>query len=199
MKNKNLPNKITNLRLVLSLIIIIILLFPFSMLNISFKKYLIEDSVIIDVKMIIVGVLFVISSISDFLDGHLARKYNNISDYGKLMDPIADKLLVNSTLIILGSYGYIHPVVPVIVIMRDMIVNTLRMFAANSGNVEAAKTSGKFKTAFLMIGIILKLFGNLPFGLINIAVDDFFIIAGTVLSLISGFEYVLAYRKYIKK
>ena len=199
MKNKNLPNIITNIRLVLSVIIIIILLFPFNMINISFKKYLINSIVIVDTKMILVGILFVIASISDFLDGHLARKYNNVSDYGKLMDPIADKLLVNSLLIILSSYGYINTIVPVVVIMRDTIVNTLRMFAANSGSVEAAKTTGKFKTAFLMIGLTLKLFSNLPFGLINIAVDDLFIISGTVLCLVSGFEYVLAYKKYIIK
>lgn len=199
MKKKDLPNKLTNLRLILSLIIIIILLFPFSMLNINFKKYLIEDTIIIDIKMIIVGILFIIGSITDFLDGRIARKYNATSDYGKLMDPIADKLLVNSLLIILSSNGYIPAIVPVVVVMRDMIVNALRMFAANNGSVEAAKSSGKFKTAFLMIGIVLKLFGNFPFGLINIAVDDFFIIVGTALALISGFEYALAYRKYIKK
>ncbi len=199
MKNKKLPNRLTNIRLIISLIIIIILLFPFSMLNINFKKFLINDILIIDTKMIIVGVLFIISSITDFLDGYLARKYNNVSDYGKLMDPIADKISVDSVLIILSSYGYIHPIVPVVVIMRDMIINILRMFASNVGSIEAAKTSGKFKTAFLMIGIVLKLFGNFPFGLINIAADDFFIIAGTILSFISGIEYYFAYKKYLFK
>lgn len=199
MKNKNLPNRLTNVRLVISLIIIIILLFPFSMLNINFNKYLINDMLIIDTKMIIVGVLFIISSITDFFDGYLARKYDNVSNYGKLMDPIADKISVDSILIILSAYGYIHPVVPVIVIMRDMIINMFRMFASNTGSIEAARTTGKFKTAFLMIGITLKLFGNLPFGFINIAMDDFFIIAGTILSLISGVEYYLAYKKYLFK
>ena len=197
MKNEKLPNKLTNLRLVLSLIIIFILLFPFNMLNINFKKYLIDSIIIVDTKMIIVGILFIISSITDFLDGHLARKYNNVSDYGKLMDPIADKILVNSVLIILSSYGYIHPIVPVVVIIRDIIINSLRMVAANSGVAEPAGITGKFKTAFLMLGITLKLFGNLPFGLINIAVDDFFLIAGTILCLISGFEYIKTYKKYL--
>ncbi len=199
MKNKNLPNILTNTRLILSLIIIIILLFPFNMINVSFKKFLINDTLIIDSKMVIVGILFVISCITDFLDGYLARKGNNVSDYGKLMDPIADKISVNSILIILTSYGYIHPIVPIIVITRDTVINTLRMIAANNGSVEAAKITGKFKTLFLMVGIILKLFGNLPFGLINIAVDDFFIIAGTILSLISGIEYYLSYKKYLIK
>ncbi|MBQ9023786.1 MAG: CDP-diacylglycerol--glycerol-3-phosphate 3-phosphatidyltransferase [Bacilli bacterium] len=198
MKNEKLPNRLTNLRLILSLIIIFILLFPFNMLNINFKKYLINSIVIIDTKMIIVGILFIISSITDFLDGHLARKYNNISDYGKLMDPIADKILVNSVLIILSAYGYIHPIVPIVVVIRDIVINSLRMLAASSGVAEPAGITGKFKTTFLMLGIALKLFGNLPFGLINIAVDDFFLIAGTVLCIISGLEYIKAYKKYLK-
>lgn len=197
MKNKNLPNRLTNLRIIISIIIIFILLFPFDMINVSFKKFLVNDTLIMDIKMIIVGVLFILSSITDFLDGHLARKYNNVSDYGKLMDPIADKLSVNSILIILAAYGYINAIVPVIVIMRDMIINTIRMFASTGGEVIAAGVTGKFKTAFLMIGIILKLFGNFPAGLINIALDDFFIIAGTILCIVSGIEYYTAYKKYL--
>lgn len=199
MKNKNLPNRLTNLRLILSFVIIIILLFPFSMVDVSFPKLLINDTLLIDSKMIIVGVLFIIASITDLLDGYLARKHDNVSDYGKLMDPISDKISINSVLIILSANGYIHPVVPVVCIMRDTIINTLRMFAATNGEVLAAENIGKFKTAFLMIGIILKLFGNLPFGLINIAMDDFFIIAGTILSLISGVEYFIAYKRYLLK
>ena len=198
MKNEKLPNKLTNLRLILSLVIIFILLFPFNMININFRKYLINGVVIVDTKMILVGVLFIISSITDFLDGHLARKYNNISDYGKLMDPIADKILVNSVLIILSANGYIHSIVPVVVINRDIIINSLRMVAASSGVAEPAGLTGKVKTSFLMIGITLKLFSNLPFGLFNVAVDDFFLVAGTLLCLISGYEYVKAYKKYLK-
>ena len=83
--------------------------------------------------------------------------------------------------------------------MRDMIVNTIRLFANTNGEVVPAGYTGKFKTAFLMIGLILKLFSDFPFAFINIAVDDFFLIAGTILSLISGFEYYEAYKKYLFK
>lgn len=199
MKNKRLPNRLTNIRLIISVIIIIILLFPFNMIDVSFPKLLVNNTLLIDSKMLLVGVLFILASMTDFLDGYLARKYNNVSDYGRFMDPIADKILINSILIILSSNGYIHPVIPVICIMRDAVVNTLRIFAASNGEVVAAESAGKFKTAFLMIGIILKLFGNLPFGLINISMDDFFLIAGTILSLISGIEYFISYRKYLVK
>ena len=199
MKDKNFPNKITMLRIILSVIILIIMLLPWNMVNVSFKRFLVGGTIIIDSKMIIVGILFIIASLTDFIDGYLARKYELVSDFGKVMDAIADKLLINGLLIVLSAEGYIHPVVPVIIILRDTVVNTLKMVAGNNESAVGAIKTGKFKTAFLMIGVALKLFGNFPFGLINIAVDDFFIITATLLSLISGFEYYNMFKKYLKK
>ena len=198
MKNKNLPNKLTNLRLILSFAIIVFLLFPFNMININFKKYLINDTVIVDLKMLIAGILFLIASITDFFDGYLARKYNNTSEYGILMDPISDKILINSALILLSSYGYIHPIITIVVVLRDIIVNSFRIMAAKANVLEPSSFSGKVKTFFLMIGIILKMFGNLPFAFFNLAIDDLFLIAGTILALISCYEYIMLYKKYIK-
>jgi CDP-diacylglycerol--glycerol-3-phosphate 3-phosphatidyltransferase len=199
MKDKNLPNKLTILRIILSIIILFIMLFPWSMVNVEFKRFLINGTLILDSKMLIVGVLFVIASITDFLDGYLARKYKLVSDFGKVMDAIADKILINGLLIVLATDGYIYPVVPVIIILRDTIVNTLKMIAGEKDKAVGAIKTGKFKTAFLMIGLTLKLFGNLPFGLINIAVDDFFIITATVLSVVSGVEYYNMFKKYLTK
>lgn len=198
MKDKKLPNRLTNLRLIISIIIVIFLLFPFSMVNINFKKYLVNDTVIIDLKMIIAGVLFIIASITDFFDGYLARKHNNTSEYGILMDPISDKILVDSALIILSSYGYIHPIITIIVVLRDIIVNSFRIVAAKSNVLEPSNLAGKAKTFFLMIGIILKMFGNVPFEFIKIKGDDFFLITGTILALISAYQYIMLYKKYIK-
>ena len=195
--NKNIPNYLTISRIVISLLVIIFLLFPFDMINVSFPKYLIDGTVIIDLKMVIAAGLFVIASITDFFDGYLARKYNCVTDFGKVTDAIADKILVNSLLIILSGQGYISPVIPVIIILRDTVVNTLKMVAGEHGNVVAAIKTGKFKTAFLMIGVTLKLIGNYPAGLFNIAVDDFFLITATVLSLVSAVEYINLYKKYI--
>ncbi len=196
--NKNLPNNLTKLRIVLSVIIIVIMLFPFDMVNINLPKYLIDGNVVLDVKLLIVAVLFIIASITDFFDGRIARKYNLVSDYGKVMDAIADKILVNGLLIILCGQGYIHPIIPVIIILRDTITNTFKMIAGNNGEVVGAIKTGKYKTAFLMIGLTLKLIGNLPLGLINIALDDFFLITATVLAVISGIEYYILYKKYFK-
>ena len=194
--DKNLPNKITIFRIILAFIVIVLLLFPFDMVNVSFPKYLINGKVVLDIKLVIVAVLFIIASVTDFIDGYLARKYNIVSDFGKVMDAIADKILVNGVLIVLCGQGYIHPAIPVVIILRDTIVNTIKMIAGEKGNVVAAIKTGKFKTAFLMTGISLKLFGNLPFGLLNIAFDDFCLITATVLSLISGIGYFNLYKKY---
>lgn len=197
--NKNIPNYLTMARIIISLFVIVFLLFPFEMVNISFKKYLINGSVVIDVKLLIASVLFVIASVTDFLDGYLARKYDAVSDFGKVMDAIADKILVNGLLIILSGQGFITPVIPVIIILRDTVVNTIKMVAGNNGSVVAAIKTGKFKTACLMIGVTLKLIGNFPLGLVNVALDDFFLITATVLSLISGIEYFNIYKKYFIK
>ena len=199
MKDKNFPNKLTMMRIILSVVVLFILLFPWEMVNVSFKRYLINGTVILDIKYVIAGVLFVIASVTDFLDGYLARKYNLVSDFGKVMDAIADKILVNGLLIVLCANGSIHPVIPVVIILRDTIVNTIKMVAGNNGDVVGAIKTGKFKTACLMIGLTLKLFGNFPMGLINIALDDFFLITARVLSVVSGVQYYMMYRKYLKK
>lgn len=198
MKDKNLPNKLTIFRIILSIIIIILLLFPFNMINITFPKYLVGGVIVLDMKLVISGILFIIASITDFLDGYIARKYNLVTNTGKVLDAIADKILVNSILIILCGQGYITPVIPVILVLRDTVVNTIKMIAGNNGDVVAAIKTGKFKTAFLMVGLSLKLFGNFPMGLYNIALDDFFLITATVLSVVSGIEYYNIYKKYIK-
>lgn len=199
MKDKNFPNKLTMMRIILSVIVLFILLFPWNMVNVSFKRYLINGTIILDIKYVIAGVLFVIASVTDFFDGYLARKYNLVSDFGKVMDAIADKILVNGLLIVLCANGSIHPVIPVVIILRDTIVNTIKMVAGNNGDVVGAIKTGKFKTACLMIGLTLKLFGNFPMGLLNIALDDFFLITATVLSVVSGVQYYIMYRKYLKK
>lgn len=196
--DKNLPNKLTKFRIFLTMVVIFILLFPFNMINVNIPKYLIGGVIILDIKLVIAAVLFIIASITDFFDGYIARKYNLVTNKGKVLDAIADKILVNSILIILCGQGYVYSIIPVILVMRDIIVDTIKMIAGTKGDVVAAIKTGKFKTAFLMIGVSLKLLGNFPMGLYNIALDDFFLLTATVLSCISGYEYYKIYRKYLK-
>lgn len=185
----NLPNKLTILRIILSVFIIIVLVFPFQTAGINIPQLFINERIVVDVKYLIAGVLFIIASFTDFLDGYLARKNHMVTDFGKLMDAIADKMLVNSVLIILSASGFIHPIIPIIIILRDTIVNTIKMIAASKGKVVAAIKSGKLKTICLMVGISLTLFYNLPFELYNLRIADFLLFIATVLSIISGIQY----------
>lgn len=187
----NLPNKLTITRIIMSIVIIVLLLFPFQMAGIEFPQLFINEKLVVDSKYLIAGILFILASITDFLDGFIARKYNLITDFGKLLDAIADKVLVNSVLIILASQGFIHPIIPVVIIVRDSIVNSIKMLAASKGKVVAAIKSGKIKTACLMVGISLTLFYNLPFELFNLRISDFLLFVAAVMSIISGIQYYI--------
>lgn len=192
----NLPNKLTIVRIILAFVIIVLLLFPFYAIGIEFPEFSVSG-IKISLKFLIAGVLFVVASFTDFLDGHIARKYNLITDTGKMLDAIADKLLVNSVLIIFASLGYINAIIPVVIVTRDTVVNAIKMEAAAKGKVVAAIKSGKIKTASLMIGMVLMFFYNLPFELINIRVDLFFLYFATIMSLISMVEYFTLNKKII--
>ena len=188
----NFPNKLTITRIIIAIIIIIILLggsYTVSLFGFEIPKLFVNETIVVDLKYIIAGVLFIIASITDFLDGYIARKYNLITDFGKLIDAIADKILVNSVLIILAAQGFIHPIIPVVIIIRDSIVNSIKMLAASKGKVVAAIKAGKIKTACLMVGIVLTLFYNLPFELWNIAIAKVLLFVATILSVISGVQY----------
>ena len=188
----NLPNRLTISRMILSILIIVVLLggeYIVSLFNIEIPKLFVNESIVINIKYIIAGILFIIASVTDFFDGYFARKYSLVTDFGKLVDAIADKVLVNSVLIILSAQGFIHPIIPVVIIVRDIAVNSIKMLAASKGKVVAAIKSGKLKTACLMVGIVLTLFYNLPFELYNISVSKVLLLVATILSIISGVEY----------
>lgn len=188
----NLPNKLTMSRIIMAILIIIILLggnYITELVGFDMPKLFVNETIVVDLKYIIAGILFIIASLTDFLDGYIARKYNLVTDFGKLIDAIADKILVNSVLIILAAQGFIHPIIPVVIIVRDSVVNSIKMLAASKGKVVAAIKSGKVKTACLMVGIVLTLFYNLPFELWGISVSKVLLFIATILSIISGVQY----------
>lgn len=192
----NVANKLTMVRIFLTVVLITILLFPWYMVNIEFPKFLVGN-ILVDTKYIIAAAIFGIASFTDFLDGHIARKYNMVTDFGKLVDAIADKMLVNSTLIILSSQGFISPVITVIVIFRDTVVDTVRMLAASKGRVVAAGKTGKIKTACLMVGLVLTLCYNLPFELFNLDIANFLLVLATIFCVISGVQYYVMNKELI--
>lgn len=141
----NLPNKITMAR---------IALIPFMLIVPLFN---IEATVLggIPVENLIILAIFLIASFTDYLDGHLARKHNIVTTFGKFLDPIADKLLVITALIMLVEWGIIPAWIPIITVAREFLVSGVRMLAAGEGTVIAASMLGKIKTVSQMIAISL--------------------------------------------
>ncbi len=193
----NVPNKITICRIILSILLIVLMIFPMNRIGFDFPEFQINGKITIDSKYIICGIIFVVASLTDFLDGHLARKYNLVTDIGKVMDAIADKILVNAVLIVLAVNGYISVVVPVVIVSRDIIVDSIKMVAGQKSGAVGASKTGKIKTACMMSGITLLFFYNLPFSLININPARALIMIATVLSVISGVEYYIKNKKYL--
>lgn len=184
----NLPTKLTVLRIILSFIVIAILVFPFYTVGITWPRVVILG-ISLKSEYMVAGVIFIIASVTDFIDGYLARKNNQVTDIGKMLDAIADKILVDSVLIIFAAHGFISVIIPIIIVVRDIIVDAIKMEAASKGKVVAAIKSGKIKTACLMIGTVLTFFYNLPFEAMNIRVSDFFLFFATIMSILSLIEY----------
>lgn len=195
----NLANKITMSRVILSIVIMILLLFPFDGLGLDLPSFIVNGNIYIELKYIIAGILFIIASLTDFLDGRVARKYNMVTDFGKMIDAISDKMLTNSLLVILASTAMISPIIAVILIVRDIAVDSIKMVVGNKGHAVAAIGIAKLKTATLMTGLALTLFYNLPFELIGIRVSDCLLIIATILSVISAFQYYTMAKSYIEE
>ena len=139
----NLPNKLTIVRVCLIPFFVAALLFDHG------NNYTMR---------IVANVLFIIASLTDLFDGKIARKYNMVTNFGKFMDPLADKLLVCSALICLIELGQLPAWVVIVIISREFIISGFRLVAADNGVVIAASYCGKFKTTFQMIAVILLIF-----------------------------------------
>ena len=162
-KGMNLPNKITCVRLVMSAIVLIVLCMPWSSIGVEFPVYNVFGVENVDLKYIVCGVLFMIGSVTDFLDGYIARKYNLVTDFGKVMDAIADKVLVNGVLIILAYDKFIPLIVPVIIITRDIVVDSIKMASGNKGKVVAASWPGKIATIMSVVSACQYYLANKDF------------------------------------
>jgi len=186
----NIPNRLTLIRLMFVPVIVFFAIFPFAQFNIVFG-YIMIDFVSVPVVNIIILVLFVIASFTDFLDGYLARKHNLVTTFGKFVDPLADKLLVN-TIFILFAYQGIMPVLAVLImIWRDTAIEGVRMIAARNGVTIAAAFLGKVKTVTQMITIVLYLVSNLPFELVQLPIHELMLWFTVTISVVSGVSYFL--------
>lgn len=185
----NLPNKLSLFRIILVPVIACIYLFYDSSLNIVFTAY--GTTVSLSLMNVLVLLLFAIASFTDFLDGNIARKRNLITSFGKFIDPIADKLLVNTMLILFAVSGVVSVLPVLIMVWRDMIVDGLRMNASAKGKVVAAGMMGKAKTVLQMFAIIFLLLNNLPFAFVHLPVADALLWLAMIVSVISGADYFM--------
>lgn len=196
----NLPNKLTLLRVFMVPVFLVFALID----TIPYNEF------------IAVGI-FAIASITDALDGYIARKNNLVTNFGKFLDPLADKVLVMAALLCLVQMGFIGSVPVIIILAREFMVSGLRLVTANEGVVVPAGIWGKLKTAFTMIAIIVifiiaGLFGQgTVFGealyhsteyfeyfyVLIFVIPTILIWIATILTVISGVQYLFAYRKYI--
>ncbi|NLY62946.1 MAG: CDP-diacylglycerol--glycerol-3-phosphate 3-phosphatidyltransferase [Erysipelothrix sp.] len=192
----NTPNKLTIFRILLIPLIVLIEIFPYAQFQINMPTYLF-NGVFLSLKNIIVLVIFIIASFTDFLDGYLARKNQQITTFGKFLDPIADKLLVNSLLIILAYQGAVPLVAVLLMIWRDTVVDGIRMMSSSKGVVVSAGILGKIKTVSQMVTIVLVLLNNMPFAFIGLPVTDFLIWFSTLVSLVSGYSYFQSAKEII--
>lgn len=209
MKQKiNLPTKITISRIVLAfcLILSIFIMYLVDEFHPFISKanlYISNTGAYVNYIMIIIFAVFVIASLTDFLDGYLARKNNQVTDLGKFLDPIADKMLVNSMLVFL-SLNFVslsdHLKFPffcvILMIIRDLVVDGLRFMAATKKVVISANIYGKLKTVFQMIALSIVLLNGFPFNLFDsnwikyLHISDIFCYIATLISLISGVIYL---------
>ena len=192
----NLPNKLTVLRLFSVPLFIFVYLFPYEYFGIQIPVYHVL-STSLSLLDIVVFLIFSISALTDYFDGYLARKNNLITTFGKFIDPIADKLIVNSALLLLASSQKISILVPIIMISRDIIVDAIRLVASQKNIVIAASFYGKAKTMSQMIAICLLLLNNIIFAYFGIPMDQIMIWVATIISFLSGVDYFIKNKDHI--
>ncbi|MDA7025791.1 CDP-diacylglycerol--glycerol-3-phosphate 3-phosphatidyltransferase [Bacillus sp. CLL-7-23] len=179
----NLPNKITLSRIALIPIFMIIMLVPFQWGTLSFGT----ES--IPVTHLVGALLFILASVTDWIDGYYARKFNLVTNFGKFLDPLADKLLVSSALIILVQYDLAPAWMVIVIISREFAVTGLRLVLAGTGEVVAANMLGKVKTWAQIIAISALLLHNLPFELVSFPFGLLALWVAVFFTIISGWDY----------
>ena len=191
MTKMNIANRLTIIRILLVPVVVAVYLCMDPTLCV------IDETSGLALRDVIAFVIFAVASITDFFDGMLARKNNWITSFGKVADPIADKMLVNTVLILMVYFHQANVIAVLLMIARDLIVDGLRMSAANSGEVVSAGIFGKLKTVLQMFALVFLLLKDWPFVYMGIRMDQILLWAATVASLYSGLIYFNQLKKYV--
>ena len=179
----NLPNKLTVLRIFMIPIFILVVTIPMNWGTIT----VVGTS--LAVTQLVGAILFALASITDWLDGKIARAHGLVTNFGKFADPLADKMLVMTAFIILVGQGKAPAWVVAIIVCRELAVTGLRLLLVESGEVMAAAWPGKVKTATQMVAIILLLINNIPFSAISVPIDQIMLYACLIFTIYSGVDY----------
>ncbi|MFS0751779.1 CDP-diacylglycerol--glycerol-3-phosphate 3-phosphatidyltransferase [Oceanobacillus sp. 1P07AA] len=179
----NLPNKLTFSRILMIPIFILLLSIPFSWGSWNI------GSTELPITHFLAALIFIIAAATDWVDGYYARKHQLVTNLGKFMDPLADKLLVSAALILLVEMEMAPAWIVIIIISRELAVTGLRLVAAGEGIVLAAGSMGKLKTATQMIAIAVLLLHNFPFSYIDFPFGIIMLYLALIFTIISGVDY----------
>lgn len=181
----NLPNQLTVLRILMIPIFMIVALVPLNWGSLDII------GVNLEVTQLVAAIIFAVASITDWLDGKIARARGLVTNFGKFADPLADKMLVMTAFIMLVDQGKAPGWVVAIIVCRELAVTGLRLLLVEHGEVMAAAWPGKVKTATQMVAIILLFINNIPFSLIGIPVDQIMLYACLIFTIYSGVDYFI--------
>lgn len=187
----NIPNKITVSRILLIPIFVIVMMFDFGWGNMTLFGAEMQ------VNYFVGALIFIIASATDWVDGYYARKYNLVTNLGKFLDPLADKLLVSAAFILLVEIDLAPAWIVIIIISREFAVTGLRLILAGQGEVVAANQLGKIKTWAQIVAISALILHNTIFTLVGIPFDDIMLYVALFFTLWSGWDYFYINRRVL--
>ena len=179
----NLPNKLTMFRIFMIPVFMLVLIFNWPA----------GGAIVLGAHIywshVLAAVIFAVASITDFLDGHIARSRNLVTNFGKFADPLADKMLTMTAFVFLISLNLAPAWVVAIIVCRELAVTGLRLLLVEHGEVMAAAWPGKVKTATQMVAIILLFINNIPFSALHLPLDQIMLYACLIFTIYSGVDY----------
>lgn len=185
----NIPNKITVSRILLIPIFVIVMMFDFGWGSMTFFGAEMQ------VNYFVGALIFIFASATDWVDGYYARKYDLVTNLGKFLDPLADKLLVSAAFILLVEIGLAPAWIVIIIISREFAVTGLRLILAGQGEVVAANQLGKIKTWAQIVAIAALILHNTIFTLVGIPFDDIMLYIALIFTVWSGWDYFYINRR----
>lgn len=189
----NIPNKITISRIILIPLFMIFFLTPIDLGSLNILNHELPTAHFLG------AILFIVAASTDWLDGYYARKYNLVTNFGKFLDPLADKLLMTAALIALVELLLLPAWIAILILSREFAVTGIRLVAAADGQVIAASKLGKWKTVFQIIAVSALMLHNLPFEIIGFPFATIALWIATILTIISGWDYFVKNKHIVMK